>query len=122
MTAKSFYQAIPRKWRTPKTMLSLFVIELLITVAALALYGIAAPDLYRTKLWQEGSNHGWNSNPNEILYAYANYRPIKYPTPWDGSYVEESNQYSNFSLTNIIQTARRGLTSSLPFYQYSCFW
>lgn len=103
-------------------MLSLFVFELLITVAALALYGIAAPDLYRTKLWQEGSNHGWNSNPNEILYAYANYRPIKYPTPWDGAYVQESSRCSNFSLTDMAPTARPGSTSSSQFYQSSCFW
>lgn len=86
-TLKSFYKGIPRRWRTPKTLLTLFVLELLITIAALALYGIAVPDLYRTKLWQEGSDHGWNSNPNEILYAYANHRPIKYPTPWASSYV-----------------------------------
>lgn len=62
--------------------MSLFAIELLVTVAALALYGIASPDLYRSQLWQEGSDHGWNSNPDQIVYAYANYRPIHYPRPW----------------------------------------
>ncbi|MCJ1230063.1 hypothetical protein MMC12_006734 [Toensbergia leucococca] len=71
-----------QEWRTPITILILFVIEIPFTIAALALFGIASPDLYRNLLWQEGSNHGWNSNPNEILYAYANYRPIKVPLPW----------------------------------------
>ncbi|KAL8897040.1 MAG: hypothetical protein Q9192_002781, partial [Flavoplaca navasiana] len=33
-------------------------------------------------LWQEGSDHGWNSNPNSIIYAYANYRPVHTPLPW----------------------------------------
>ena len=63
-------------------MLTLFVLELPLSIAALALYGIAQPDLYRTRLWQEGANHGWNSSPNEIIYAYANYRPIPNPLPW----------------------------------------
>lgn len=87
MNISSCFHAIPRRWRTPKVLIGLFILELLITVAALALFGIASPDLYRTKLWQEGSDHGWNSNPNQILYAYANYRPIHYPLPWSQLYV-----------------------------------
>lgn len=82
MKVPSFLTSIPRRWRTPRTIFSLFIIEVLLSVAALALYGIAQPDLYRTRLWKEGSNHGWNSNPNEIIYAYANYRPIPTPLPW----------------------------------------
>ncbi|RFU33267.1 hypothetical protein B7463_g3088, partial [Scytalidium lignicola] len=45
------------------------------TVAGLALFGIASPNLYRTKLWQVGSDYGFNSSPNQALYAYANYQP-----------------------------------------------
>ncbi|MCJ1462179.1 hypothetical protein MMC07_000779 [Pseudocyphellaria aurata] len=82
MKISTCFHAIPRHWRTPKVLIGLFVVEFLITIPALALYGIASPDLYRTKLWKEGSVHGWNSNPNQILYAYANYRPIHYPLPW----------------------------------------
>lgn len=74
--------AMPREWRHPKTLTAFFIIELPFTVAALALFGIAAPDLYRTLMWQEGANHGWNSDPIEILYAYANYRPVHTPLPW----------------------------------------
>ncbi|KAL8842644.1 MAG: hypothetical protein Q9170_000419 [Blastenia crenularia] len=82
MGIKDCFAAIPRKWKTPRTIIYLFVLELLVEIAALALFGIAQPDLYRTRLWQEGSDHGWNSNPNEIIYAYANYRPIHTPLPW----------------------------------------
>jgi len=58
-------------------------------VAALALFGIAQPDLFRTKLWQVGSDHGFNSSPLEVLYAYANYRPIpKIPFVWSSSLTE----------------------------------
>ncbi|MCJ1354562.1 MAG: hypothetical protein MMC33_004551 [Icmadophila ericetorum] len=75
--------AIPTQWRIKKVFLYLACAELPFIVAALALYGIADPDTYRTSLWQEGANHGWNSDPIEILYAYANYLPIKVPTPWN---------------------------------------
>ncbi len=46
----------------------------------LVLFGISQPDLYRTKMWQVGFDNGFNSNPNMILYAYANhglYRPSR---------------------------------------------
>ncbi|KAI4260096.1 MAG: hypothetical protein LQ352_000475 [Teloschistes flavicans] len=82
MGVKDYYAAIPRHWKFPRAILYLFAVELAIEIAALALFGIAQPDLYRTRLWQEGSDHGWNSNPNEIIYAYANYRPINVPLPW----------------------------------------
>jgi len=72
-----------RKWRWPKVLYTLFIIELGGTVAALALFGIADPNLFRTKLWQIGSDNGFNSSPKQILYAYANYRPIpKTPFVW----------------------------------------
>lgn len=87
MGVKDCYAAIPRQWKFPRTILYLFAVELAIEIAALALFGIAQPDLYRTRLWQEGSDHGWNSNPNEIIYAYANYRPINVPLPWSQLYI-----------------------------------
>ena len=69
-------------WRAPKAVWALFILEFPFTVALLALFGIASPNLYRTKLWQEGFNHGWNSNPNIVLYSYANHRPINTPLVW----------------------------------------
>ncbi|CAL8575522.1 hypothetical protein XPA_001441 [Xanthoria parietina] len=82
MGIKDCYAAIPRQWKFPKAIIYLFGIELVFEIAALALYGIAQPDLYRTRLWKEGSDHGWNSNPNSIIYAYANHRPVHTPLPW----------------------------------------
>lgn len=63
-------------------MVYLFILEVPLTIAALTLFGLADPDTYRTSLWQEGSNHGWNSDPSELLYAAANYKPIRAPGPW----------------------------------------
>jgi hypothetical protein len=63
------------------------VLELGGSVAALALFGIAEPNLFRTKLWQIGSDNGFNSSPKQILYAYANHRPIpSIPFVWTHAY------------------------------------
>lgn len=72
-----------RKWKYPRVLIALMVIELAGTVPALALFGIASPDLYRTTMWQIGYDNGFNSSPAQILYAYANYRPLpKTPFVW----------------------------------------
>ena len=87
MGFSSAWNAIPRRWRAPRVIYILFGIELAFSIAALALFGIAQPDLYRTRLWQEGSDHGWASNPTEVIYAFANYKPIKTPLPWSQLYL-----------------------------------
>ncbi|KAF2427349.1 hypothetical protein EJ08DRAFT_354510 [Tothia fuscella] len=74
-----------RRWRRPLfwTVLALIVLEFPLTVTTLALFGIADPDTYRTKLWQDGSSNGFNSDPSTPLYAAANYLPpVKVPLVW----------------------------------------
>lgn len=58
------------------------VFELPFTVANLALFGIASPNLYRNILWRVGGELGFNSKPDTVLYAYANYRPVDTPLVW----------------------------------------
>ncbi|KAL2052255.1 hypothetical protein ABVK25_007414 [Lepraria finkii] len=82
MGISSCLSSIPRKWRTPKLLIAMFIIELPFSIAGLALFGIASPDLYRTRFWQQGSDLGWNSNPNQAIYAAANYKPYSAPIPW----------------------------------------
>jgi len=80
-----------RKWKWPKVLIALMVIELAGTVPALALFGIASPNLYRTTMWQIGYQNGFNSDPREILYAMANYVPLpKIPFVWSQTYVLNS--------------------------------
>ena len=69
-------------WRNPSFFNYLAILEFPLTVACLALFGIAQPDTYRTKLWKEGYNNGWNSDPLDIVYAIANYKPVDTPKPW----------------------------------------
>lgn len=71
------YRPFHRKW--PKTARRatawLMLVELIGLVPILVIFGLAQPDLYRTDLWRIGFEHKLNSNPNMILYAYANYQP-----------------------------------------------
>jgi hypothetical protein len=77
-----------RTWRWPRVLIALMVLELGGTVAGLALFGIAQPDLFRTRLWKVGADNGFNSSPTQILYAYANHQPIpKTPFVWTETYV-----------------------------------
>ncbi|GAB7354390.1 hypothetical protein MBLNU459_g4890t1 [Dothideomycetes sp. NU459] len=69
-------------WKTHKTMLGLLMVEFGFTIGALVLFSIASPDTYRTRLWQDGADNGFNSSPIEILYSYANYKPISPPLVW----------------------------------------
>lgn len=78
---------ITRHWRYANLMYGLFVVEFLLIVAVLTLFGIADPNTYRTKLWQNGADKGFNSDPSIVLYSYANYRPINTPVVWSQLYV-----------------------------------
>lgn len=69
------YQIVHRKWLLRPWMWVLMPLELAGLVPLLVLFGIAQPDLYRTKLWEIGHYYGFNSDPRMILYAYANYEP-----------------------------------------------
>ena len=82
MGISSFLERFPREWRFPLVVFCMMLFELALCIPALALSGIANPDTYRSRFWQEGADHGWNSNPDELVYAMANYRPISAPVPW----------------------------------------
>lgn len=70
------YKIIRRKWRVKRPIWFLVVMELAALVPLLVLFGIQRPDLYRTRFWNIGFDMKMNSNPNMILYAYANHRPL----------------------------------------------
>ncbi|KAJ4337537.1 hypothetical protein N0V95_008299 [Ascochyta clinopodiicola] len=74
----------PRQWRLARYVWFLMIFEFPFTVANLALFGIASPNLYRTILWNEGGKLGFNSDSSTVVYAYANYRPVTIPLVWSG--------------------------------------
>jgi hypothetical protein len=73
---------IPRKYRHHKAVLYLMAAELPIVLPVLILTGIAAHNTYTTKLWQDGANNGFNSAPNQVVYALTNGRTYKVPIVW----------------------------------------
>jgi hypothetical protein len=74
------------RWRVPIfwTIVALTILEFPVTVAALALFGIADPDTYRTLLWEDGFLNSFNSSPDGPLYAAANYQSFTVPIIWSG--------------------------------------
>jgi len=80
---------ITRHWRTRKTIIALLVLEFLFTVDALTIFALAQPDEYRTRLWQDGADNGFNSAPSTRLYSFANHDTAGYKTPivWSQLYV-----------------------------------
>lgn len=78
---------LSRRWKPNKWPFFVLVgFELPLNVALLALFGIASPNTYRTKLWQDGADNGFNSSPSTGLYAAANYRPYTTPKVWSQLY------------------------------------
>ncbi|KAJ5206267.1 hypothetical protein N7491_003113 [Penicillium cf. griseofulvum] len=74
----------PKKHKQHRLVLYLMAGEFPITIVMLTLTGIASHNLYRTLLWQDGADNGFNSAPNEALYAASNYRPFTPPMVWSG--------------------------------------
>lgn len=76
-----------RLWR------GLFVAELCVCLATVILFGFAYPDRFRTQLWQNGGDEGWNSDPKQRIYFYANYKtPPEIPLIWSQRYVSQRYQ------------------------------
>ncbi|KAL9061541.1 MAG: hypothetical protein Q9162_000073 [Coniocarpon cinnabarinum] len=73
---------LSRRWRSMNTVWALFAIELALTIPALALFAIAQPDLYRTRLWRDGFKSGFNSNPEAQIYAMTNREHYEVPLVW----------------------------------------
>lgn len=79
------YRLVHRKWpaKARKAIGWMMPLELIGLIPALVIFGISQPDLYRTDMWQIGWDNRLNSNPNMILYAYANHRPLpQIPLIW----------------------------------------
>ena len=87
------YHILHRPWRVKRKVLFIFmVLELMGLVPILVLFGIAQPDMYRTRLWQVGYDNKFNSNPAMIIYAYANHRPLPtIPFVWSQTSVQKLN-------------------------------
>ncbi|AEO53131.1 hypothetical protein MYCTH_2085599 [Thermothelomyces thermophilus ATCC 42464] len=70
------YRILRRPWRAKAPLYWGMVPELAGIVPLLVLFGLQQPDGFRSLFWRIGFENKQNSNPNMILYAYANYQPL----------------------------------------------
>ncbi|KAF6828633.1 hypothetical protein CPLU01_08402 [Colletotrichum plurivorum] len=72
-----------RRLTGPEALSLLLCLESIIVVGALVLFGAAYPDRLRSRLWRNGGEEGWCSNPRLRIYFYANYEePPVIPLIW----------------------------------------
>ncbi|KAG7293402.1 hypothetical protein NEMBOFW57_003452 [Staphylotrichum longicolle] len=70
------YRILRRPWRARRPLYWGMLPELAGIVPLLVLFGVQQPDAFRSLFWRIGFEHKLNSNPNMILYAYANHQPL----------------------------------------------
>ncbi|KLU81303.1 hypothetical protein MAPG_00394 [Magnaporthiopsis poae ATCC 64411] len=93
------YTFVRRKWRSRKPLWFLMILQLAHLIPLLVLFGIAQPDVFRTLMWRIGYAEKLNSNPNTILYAYANFEPLpRIPFRWSQELTEFNVAISVISL------------------------
>ncbi|ORY19230.1 hypothetical protein BCR34DRAFT_208722 [Clohesyomyces aquaticus] len=74
-------------------------LELLLLMTVFILFVCAYPDTYRSNLWAEGGRRGWNSDPQQRVYDFANYRPLRdIPLIWDQQLTDSNLATSIVSL------------------------
>ncbi|KAG6008769.1 hypothetical protein E4U21_003967 [Claviceps maximensis] len=94
-----------RAWpqMTGKGTAWLMLFELAGVVAVLTIFGLAQPDMYRSAMWEIGFQNKLNSNPNMVLYAYANYQPLPaVPLIWSQTLTDFNVAISVMSLFFLI--------------------
>jgi hypothetical protein len=87
MVSKPEFKLGWKRWRNTKLLWGLMILELPLTVALLVLFGVADPDTYRTLLWQDGFDNGFNSSPAQPVYDLVNGKAYVVPLVWSGLYV-----------------------------------
>ncbi|KAG7144225.1 hypothetical protein HYQ46_007030 [Verticillium longisporum] len=88
----------------------LLVIDFCISVTAVGLFSSAYLGHHRDRLWEFGGVEGWNSNPKERVYFYANYKePPVIPLIWTQRLTDASLAVALLSI--FIMVARMVMTS-----------
>ncbi|KAF9876643.1 hypothetical protein CkaCkLH20_06051 [Colletotrichum karsti] len=78
---------------------ALLCLESVVVIAALVLFGVAYPDRFRSRLWRNGGEEGWCSNPRLRIYFYANHEePPEIPLIWSQRLTTSNTAISFLSL------------------------
>ncbi|KAF4976659.1 hypothetical protein FZEAL_6708 [Fusarium zealandicum] len=98
---------------TAKMPLALILVEMAIAVTAVVLFGIAYPDRFRTRLWANGGEEGWNSNPNLRIYFYANHRELpEVPLIWTQRFTDSNLA---IAILGLVIFVARGIMDHLDY-------
>ncbi|KAF7949429.1 uncharacterized protein EAE97_002938 [Botrytis byssoidea] len=94
-------------WHRLNNQLCYLLIEVHLIVIIISLFLIGYTDATRKALWEEGGQHGFESDPKMRIYFYANYlQPPEIPFIW-------SRRYTEFNLASGIFTLCLFLTRQL---------
>ncbi|KAF5966058.1 hypothetical protein FBULB1_11894 [Fusarium bulbicola] len=100
---------------THKTPFALILAELAISTTAVTLFGLMYPVEFRSRLWENGGEEGWNSNPNKRIYCYANHQePPEVPLIWSQRYDTRHLDTQSILIGNVLTlSVTRLYTSNL---------
>jgi hypothetical protein len=70
------------RWASMRVVWCLICFEVPLTIALLVLFGVADPNTYRTLLWLDGFENGFNSNPSQPVFNLVNGGQYKTPLVW----------------------------------------
>ncbi|KAJ4315504.1 hypothetical protein N0V84_008330 [Fusarium piperis] len=110
--------------------LGLLLVELALALMAILLFGVAYPDRFRWGLWENGGEEGWNSNPNDRIYSYANYREApEVPLIWQRRLAQSNFAVAILSLVICVARVPLSYLGSISRYISAfydalllCFW
>ncbi|QPC71459.1 hypothetical protein HYE68_002211 [Fusarium pseudograminearum] len=69
-----------------QTPFALILAEMVVAITAVILFCLEYPVDFRSRLWENGGELGYNSNPNKRIYYYANHlEPPEVPFIWSQS-------------------------------------
>jgi hypothetical protein len=89
-----------KRWRVTKPIYALLICEAPFIIAGLALYGIADPNTYRSRLWQDGFDNGFNSSPAQPIYDLVNGGKMVVPLVWSQLLVSTPSLLPNANEAN----------------------
>ncbi|KAF7550826.1 hypothetical protein G7046_g7891 [Stylonectria norvegica] len=92
-------------------------LELTLATAAVVLFGLAYTDGSRSRLWENGGEEGWNSNPNKRIYFYANHKePPEIPLIWSQRLTDSNLAIAILSFIIFFARATMSRLGYLPRY------
>ncbi|KAF7959076.1 hypothetical protein EAE96_002593 [Botrytis aclada] len=119
---------IPR--HRSKIRMYFILIEAQLIIIIISLFLVGYPEAIRNGLWEEGAQHGFNSDPKLRIYFYANYlAPPDIPFIWSRRYTDFNLAAAIFTLciflTRELLAIAVSISTQMKVYLLSCmliFW